>query len=89
MKANSYKMKKLNIIVFQSKKTSLKSAIIQNMSYVYQKNVKHDKNQKLVYIFLQKTRVKASKVITNFLKAINFVHVRLASMLMGSYMTCK
>ena len=29
------------------------------MSYVYKKNVKHDKNQKLIYIFF---RVEASKV---------------------------
>ena len=26
-------------------------AIIKNMSYVYKKNVRHDKNQKLIYFF--------------------------------------
>ena len=38
------------------------------MSYVYKKNVKYDKNQKLIYFFLSKTRVDASNVITNHLK---------------------
>ena len=38
-----------------------------------QKNVKYDKNQKLIYFFLWKTRVEASKVITNSLKTLNFV----------------
>ena len=37
----------------------MRIAIIQKMSYVYKKNVKHDKNQKLIYFFF---RVKASKV---------------------------
>ena len=30
----------------------MRLVIIQNMSYVYKKNVKHDKNQKLIYFFL-------------------------------------
>ena len=33
--------------------------IIQNMSHVYRKNVKHDKNKKLVHFFF---RVEASRV---------------------------
>ena len=33
--------------------------IIQNMSYIFKKNVKHDKNQKLIYFLF---RVEASKV---------------------------
>ena len=37
----------------------MRNAIIQNMSYVYKKNVKHDKNQKLIYFFF---RFEASKV---------------------------
>ena len=43
------------------------------MSYVYKKNVKYDKNQKFIYFFLLKTRVEASKVITNSLKTLDFV----------------
>ena len=43
------------------------------MSYVYKKNVKYDKNQKLIYFFLWKTRVEASKFITNCLKTLDFV----------------
>ena len=43
------------------------------MSYVYKKNVKFDKNQKFIYFFLWKTRVKASKVITNSPKTLVFV----------------
>ena len=43
------------------------------MSYVYKKNVKYDKNQKLIYFFLWKTRVEASKFITISLKVLDFV----------------
>ena len=43
------------------------------MSYVYKKNVKYDKNQKFIYFFLWKTRVEASKVITDSLKLLDFV----------------
>ena len=43
------------------------------MSYVYKKNVKYDKNQKLIYFFLWKTRVEASKVITKSLNTFDFV----------------
>ena len=43
------------------------------MSYVYKKNVKYDKNQKFIYFFFQKTRVEASKFITNSLKTLDFV----------------
>ena len=41
MKAINYKMKILNGFVH----SSLRTAFIQNMSYVYKKNVNYDKNQ--------------------------------------------
>ena len=53
MKAINYKMKKLNSRLFFHRKHS-RPAIIQNMSYVYKKSVKYDKNQKLIYIFCAK-----------------------------------
>ena len=34
---------------------------IQNMSYVYKKNVKNDKNQKLIYFFCEKPVLKPVK----------------------------
>ena len=42
------------------------------MSYVYKKKVEYDKNQKFIY-FLWKTRVQASKFITNSLETLDFV----------------
>ena len=51
----------------------MRPAIIQNMSYIYKKNVKCDKNQKLIKFSLWKTRVEASKVVTNSLKTLFFV----------------
>ena len=53
-------------LFFQRKPS--RPAIIQNMSYVYKKNVQYDKNQKLIYFFLRKTCVEASHIITNSLK---------------------
>ena len=47
MKAIFYKMKRLTSF-------DMRSVIIQNMSYVYNKNVKYDKNQKLIYFFCEK-----------------------------------
>ena len=44
--------------MFFQRKT-LRIAIILNMSYVYKKNVKHDKNQETIYFIF---RVEASKV---------------------------
>ena len=32
--------------------------MIQNMSYIFKKNVKHDKNQKLIYFFFVSKPVK-------------------------------
>ena len=43
----------------------MKIAIIQNMSYVYKKNVEHDKNQKIIYFIF---RFEASKVNELFKK---------------------
>ena len=55
MEAINYKMKKLNRFVHSSKGSKpLRPAIIQNMSYVYKKNVKFEKNQKLIYFFCEK-----------------------------------
>ena len=67
MKAINYKMKKL----IQRKPP--RPAINPNMSYVYKKNFKYDKNQKLISFFLWKTRVGASKFITNSVKTIDFL----------------
>ena len=53
------------------KKKPSRRAIIQNISCIYKKNVKYDKNQ-INLLFFVKTRVKASKVITNSLKKIDF-----------------
>ena len=73
MKAiNKQNEKKKNVCLFFQRK-HLRPAIIQNKSYVYKKNVKYDKNQILIYFFLWKTRVEASKVITNSLKTLVFV----------------
>ena len=49
------------------KKKPSRPAIIQNISCIYKKNVKYDKNQ-VNLLFLWKTGVEASKVITNSLK---------------------
>ena len=49
------------------KKKPSRPAIIQNISCIYKKNVKYDKNQ-FILLFLRKTGVEASKVITNALK---------------------
>ena len=70
MKAINYKMKR-RIGSFILPIKPLRPAIIQNESYVHKKNVKYKKNQILIY-FLWKTRVEASKVITNSLKTIDF-----------------
>ena len=47
----------------------LRIEIIQNMSYVYQMYVKHDKNQKLIYFCSVSKPVKP----TNALKTLDFV----------------
>ena len=62
----------MKVLLFFRRKP-LRPAIIQTMSYVYKKNVKYDKNQKLINFFLWKTRVEASKVITNSIKTLDFV----------------
>ena len=38
---------------FILQKKPSRPAIIQNMSYVFKKNVKYDKNQKLIYFFCE------------------------------------
>ena len=48
--------------------TPLRPTIIQHKFYVYEKNVKNDKKQKLIYFFLWNTGVETSKVVTNSLK---------------------
>ena len=42
------------------------------MSYVYKKNVKYDKSQKLIY-FLWKTSIEGNKFLTNSLTTLEFV----------------
>ena len=54
-------------------KEALRIAFIQKMSCVCKKNVKHDKNQKLVYFIF---RVEASKVI-EFLQNIRLCDTNL------------
>ena len=49
------------------KRKPLRPVIIQYISCFYKKNVNYDKI-KLIYFFLWKTGVEASKVITNSLK---------------------
>ena len=49
------------------KRKPLRPVIIQNISCIYKKNVKYDKYQ-INLLFLWKTGVEASKVITNSLK---------------------
>ena len=49
------------------KRKPSRPVIIQNISCIYKKNVKYDKNQ-INLLFLWKTGVEASKVITNFFK---------------------
>ena len=70
MKAVNYKKIKYDCFFFQRK--PLRLAYNKNMSYVYKKNVKYDKNQKLIY-FVWKTRVEVSKIITNHLKTLGFM----------------
>ena len=70
MKAINYKTKKVEWVRLFFRRKPLRPEIIQNMSYVYIKNFKYDKNQKLVYFFV-KTRVEAIKVITNSLKTLD------------------
>ena len=45
MKDINYKTKKLNRFVHSYKMKPLRPAILQNLSQVYKKNVKYDKNQ--------------------------------------------
>ena len=73
MKAINYKMKKNEKVRLFFQRKPSRPVIIQNKSYVYKKKVKYDKNQKLIYFFLWKTRVEASKVTTNSLKTLDFV----------------
>ena len=51
MKAIYYKTKNLNPL-FQKK--PLRPGISQNKSHFYKKNVKYDKNQKIIYFFCDK-----------------------------------
>ena len=72
MKAINYKMKKLNRFVHSSKKTLEKCNYpeyvlrLQKERQIWQKS-------KIHLLFLWRTRVEASKVITNSLKTLDFV----------------
>ena len=59
MNAINYRIKKINKVRIFFQRKPMRIAIIQNKSYIYQKNVKHDKNQKLIYFIVS---VEASKV---------------------------
>ena len=69
MKDISYKIKYLNRVVFLIQRKPLRPASIQNMSCVYKKNLKYDKNW-FSLLFLSKTGVEASRDITKFKKKI-------------------
>ena len=47
-------------------KKPMRIAIIQNMSYVYKKNVTHDKNQKLIYFSFRGEASKVNEFFKNF-----------------------
>ena len=71
------------------KKKPSRTAIIQNISCIYKRNVEYDKNQIFFTFFLRKTGVEASKVIINSLKKdfgtpILFIPLKLIM----SYLTC-
>ena len=70
-------------------KKNLWSLIFQNMSLVYEKKLKIDKNQKLVY-FLQKkiASIEANNFIANSLKTFDFVILHLVSTTIMLYVTC-
>ena len=70
MKSINYKMK-LNRFVHSSKGSPW-DLQLSRMVYVYKKNVKYNKNRKLVDFFW-KTRVEASKVIMSCSKTLDFV----------------
>ena len=72
MKAINYKIKKW-IGSFTLPTKAHKTCNYPEQVIRLQKHVKNDKNQKLIYFFLWKTRVEASKVITNSLTTLNFV----------------
>ena len=73
MKAINKQNEKIEKVRLFFQRKSLRAAIVQTKTYVYKKNVIYDKNQILIYFFLWKTRVEASKVITNSLKTLNFL----------------
>ena len=54
MKAINCKMKKNESVGLFLQREPLRPAVIQNMFYVYKKNVKYDKNQKFIYFFCEK-----------------------------------
>ena len=56
---------------------------------LYKKNVKYrQKSKKLFSIFLRKTLVEARKFIANFLTILDFMHMRLPSGTIMSYVIC-
>ena len=51
MKAINYHNEIIEYVRLFFQRKPLRLAIIQNMSYVYKKNVKYDKNRKVIYFF--------------------------------------
>ena len=72
MKAIKYKMELIMYVRLFVQRKPLRLAIIQNMSCVYEKSVKHVKNQTNL-LFLWKTGVEASKIITKSFKVLDFL----------------
>ena len=73
MKTINYKIKKLNRFVYSSNGNPRDLQLTRTCLKSTKKNVKYNKNQKLIYFFLWKTRVEASKLITNSFKTLDFV----------------
>ena len=72
MKAINYKMTKLNRFVYSSK-GSPQDLQLSRTSLTSTKRTSNMTKKKQKLVFLWKTRVEASKVITNSLKRLDFV----------------
>ena len=73
MKAINYKMKKLNSFIHSSKRSPWDLQLSRICLTPTKRTSNMTKNQKIHLLFLWKTRVEASKVITNSPKTLAFV----------------
>ena len=87
MKAIRYQMKKLNRYVGFSKE-GVENLFIQSSSYVYKKNIQYTQKSKTSLLFLRKTRVEASKFISNSLKTSDSIHLHFLLKTILQYVTC-